>query len=368
MKLINLINNNGSIQLKVTVAGKRYSFNPIPGAAYGDRRAMDTVRAIANRVNNDRLSGHFDPTLDRYRLETKATPVKVPNSDLLSVWDEWVEGLELAPATQADHYEMIRRMIVKAAPSVQTVSWFTVTAIAPSTFNKRLGYLRSCLKWAIKAGRASENPWEAVKPRKGCPNPIKPFTAKEIASVCSGFDEIAPHYAPFIRFLFLTGCRLSEAIGIRWSNVDRASLTLTISESLSVDRTGNGYKRVRKGTKTDSIRHLDISPTLRALLKSLGATRASEALLFTSPTGCPIASQNFRATWVKVLKAQSIPYRRVHIIRHTVLSMAVEQGTPLTGVAYLAGHKNTRMVMTTYGHMVNRPQLPEMSLELPKSD
>ena len=34
----------------------------------------------------------------------------------------------------------------------------------------------------------------------------------------------------------------------------------------------------------------------------------------------------------------------------------------LTGVAYLLGHGDTRMVMQNYGHMVNRPDLPKMRI------
>lgn len=362
MREIKPLNNNGSIQLKFTVSGKRYSFNPIPGASFSDRRMLETARAIATRIENDRLSGHFDPSLDRYRLEPKAAPrATVANVDLLSIWDAWVAWLELEPATQADHYEMVRRMIVRASPSASDGSWFTGAKLAPSTFNKRLGYLKSCLKWAKLAGLTSENPYEEVKTRKASPKPVKPFNPKEITQICMGFEQIAPTYAPFIRFLFLTGCRLSEAIGLRTNQVDVSTKTLTISETLAVDRTGNGYKRVRKGTKTGNIRHLTITPALEALLVSQGrAGQAHDTLVFHSPNGCAIASQSIRKAWVKVLKTQGVPYRRMHVIRHTVLSMAVEQGTPLTGVAYLAGHKNTRMVMETYGHMINRPSLPDM--------
>jgi integrase len=175
--------------------------------------------------------------------------------------------------------------------------------------------------------------------------------------IIKGFETQAPHYVPFVKFLFLTGVRISEAIGLRWGNVDFSRNEAVIKESLSKDRTGNGYSRIRKETKTGSIRHLTLSPDLRALLLALEPT---EGLVFHSVKGCAIDSGNFRELWKVILAGCGVSYRKPHAIRHTTLSHAVEQGIPLTGVAYLAGHKNTRQVIETYGHMINRPSLPDM--------
>ncbi len=38
--------------------------------------------------------------------------------------------------------------------------------------------------------------------------------------------------------------------------------------------------------------------------------------------------------------------------------MAIAQGVPITGVAYMAGHSDVQMVLKTYGHMLDRPKLP----------
>ena len=43
-----------------------------------------------------------------------------------------------------------------------------------------------------------------------------------------------------------------------------------------------------------------------------------------------------------------------------MISYGIEQGIAPTGIAYLVGHTNTRMIMTTYAHMINKPNLPDM--------
>ena len=92
MRDINPINNNGSIKLKFSFGGKRYSFNPIPGGDYSNKRDLANAKAIATRIQNDILAGYFDPTLDRYRLSPKA-PAKPQPKNLLELWDLWVESL-----------------------------------------------------------------------------------------------------------------------------------------------------------------------------------------------------------------------------------------------------------------------------------
>lgn len=363
MREIRPINNNGSIQLKFTVEGKRYSFNPIPGGSYGNRKDMAEATLVATKIQNDIQAGYFDTSLDRYRVGSKAEkkPLLAP-TDMLGLWDEWVDSLDISAATKADHYKAIRRMIVKAAPAISDTQWLTKADLAPSTYNKRLSYVKSCFLWAVKEGKVKENPFEKTKPRKAITQPIKPFTTEEITTILRGFEELAPSYQPLIKFLFLTGTRLAEAIGLRWEHVDFDRNEIVIRESYPKDVTKDGYVRIRKETKTGSIRYLTMVDSLRELLESLRNQQSQDDLVFKTVRGSVPDNSVLHKLWKKVLKHCNVPYRKLHAIRHTMLSHAVEQGIPLTGVAYLAGHSNTSMVIKTYGHMVNRPNLPDMGM------
>jgi integrase len=234
--------------------------------------------------------------------------------------------------------------------------------IAPATFNKKLGYLRACCDWAKSEGLLSANSWLKVKPRRGSKEIIKPFSQNEATRIIFGFEKSYMVWVPFTKFLFLSGCRLSEAIGLQWKHVDFKRGEICICESLAQRKDGNGYERVRKSTKTGSVRYLKINSELSKLFEQvLPANPNPKDLIFKNPSGTShIDSNNFRDRWKKVLSAENIPYRRPHIIRHSFASHAIEQGCPLTGVAYLLGHSDTRMVATTYGHLINRPSLPNI--------
>lgn len=287
-------------------------------------------------------------------------PIK--NPPLLEIWDAWVESLDLPPETKANHYDYFRRQIVKAGnPPSTDKDWFLQNTLAPRTHNTRLWLLKSVAAWAVAEGLLSANPWLKVKPRKKVKEIVKPFSQKEAARIIAGFEEFYPAWVSFTKFLFLSGCRMSEGIGLQWKHVDFERGEICICESLgrSANKT---YDRVRKSTKTGSVRFLEINSELTKVLEQVSPARKSlNELVFKNPTGTNyIDCRNFRHRWKKVLAALNIPYRRPHIIRHSFASHAIEQGIALTGVAYLLGHSDTRMVATTYGHLLNRPSLPQI--------
>jgi hypothetical protein len=72
----------------------------------------------------------------------------------------------------------------------------------------------------------------------------KPFTKEEIKKIIDVFDKEFPHYSPFIKFLFSTGCRTSETVALAWDCVDFEAKTITIKESIAIDKDGS---KVRKG-------------------------------------------------------------------------------------------------------------------------
>jgi integrase len=284
------------------------------------------------------------------------------NPPLLEVWDAWVQSLDLSSQTLADHYATLRSQIAKTSPLSSEISWLLNLKIAPATFNKKLSYLRTCGDWAKSEGLLSANPWLKVRPRNGTKEIIKPFSRDEATKIIASFEKSYPAWTPFAKFLFLSGCRMSEAIGLQWKHVDFERGEICICESLAQRKDGNGYERVRKSTKTGSVRFLEINAELAKLLEQVSpASKNSEDLVFKNPAGTShIDSNNFRDRWKKVLAAANIPYRRPHVIRHSFASHAIEQGCPLTGVAYLLGHSDTRMVAQTYGHLINRPSLPSI--------
>ena len=280
---------------------------------------------------------------------------------LITLWDLWVKSLDISEATKAHHYKAIRNQILKHNPEVLDTQWFTQADLAGSTFNQRLEYLTNCYRWALNNSLVLSNPYAAIKHRKITKQQIRPFNPDEVRRILESFSTYYAHYLPFVKFLFITGVRSSEAIGLRRGHLDFTRGAVTIRESLSRDWEGNGYQRIRKDTKSGNERVIGMSEVLRQLLIPYAHLTDLDALVFTTIRGHQIDDGNFRERyWVKALLRANVPYRKPYTTRHTMISQGIEQGIPLTGLAYLAGHSDTRMVMETYGHMINKPNLPDV--------
>lgn len=80
----------------------------------------------------------------------------------------------------------------------------------------RLVLLKACGNWALKKGLIQKNPFwkslELIKPKTR--EKLDPFTVEEVQKIvlAAKNSKYYNHYASFIEFLFLSGCRLSEAI------------------------------------------------------------------------------------------------------------------------------------------------------------
>jgi integrase len=375
MRTIKPRNNNGSISIQFQVAGETYKFSPLKGAKYTDKIALGRATAISTQISLDISLGTFDSSLERYRINSSGGPVSKlrsnqrVNATLLTLWDSWVETLDLAPSTKADHYEMVRRMIVKQGTlKAKDASWLQPfrETLSTSTFNKRLGYLKACLTWAINEDLVpGKNPYLSIKPMKASSkeDKIKPFSKAEVKTIVEAAREHYPAYAAFIQFLFMTGVRTGEAIALQWKHVDFENKQIKISESLSVDKAGNGYQRVRKGTKTGTTRYLPLNDHFFALMITFKPEQMkSDHLVFPGPAGKPIDPGRFRQhIWKPLLEKVEIEYRNPYQTRHTVLTHAVmDPAIGLLGAAQIAGHKTIRMVSQHYARFIGQSNLPDM--------
>lgn len=368
---INPSKDRKAIRLQFTVEGARFSFSPLPGGKWENKRDRQLVSAIATKIENDILAGNFDPSLERYRHKCSVaqTPLRKkvdPKIYWLELWDAWVTSLYLPISTTADHYACVRAMLVKSGnPLFDNIEWLQASDLAASTFNRRLSMLRSCLLWATGEGLVKDNPLKKVRSRTVTEDERQrsdkkkaPLSDAEIERILNHIDRTFSTYAPFVRFLLFSGVRTGEAVGLIWENIDLEKRLIFIKQSVSRQR--GKYQKICKSPKTkESLRTLKMSDRLFALFSSI-ITENACGLIFKSPKGQVIDHGNFRTQcWKPTLLALEIPYRKPYATRHTLLSQALESGLSVPQVAQIAGHRDGKMILQHYGHVINQPRLPE---------
>src|SRR5262249_37406899 len=112
------------------------------------------------------------------------------------------------------------------------------------------------------AGIQGKDPFAALQwPRLKSGKP-DPFTEEERDALIAYFCEKAPFYYPFVYTLFFTGMRTSEALALRWGDIDLKRREIVITKSRYLDE--------EAGTKTaGSEREIRLLPKLAELLSTI---------------------------------------------------------------------------------------------------
>jgi integrase len=106
-----------------------------------------------------------------------------------------------------------------------------------------------------------------VKVQDKSENNIDPFSKKEMDAIVQAFADhpVYNHYTNFVKFLFLTGCRSSEAVGLKWKHISADCQIITFCEAV----VNVSSKGIRKNTKTGKSRKFPCNLQLQKLLLNI---------------------------------------------------------------------------------------------------
>lgn len=362
------------LQLRWAVGGKEFSLSTGLSTPLNSYNA----RELAAGIERDISLGIFDPTLEKYkpkRLTQEQQSEPASTIELFSKYTQSRRDDGTAEQTISAKYKPIISHLQRFEQNITTedhaLKFVNLLRSRQSAgiANQNLILLKSFGDWAAQQQAIISNPFTSIKPLKAAKTTSptrKPFSRDEIKSLLEAAKTHRTLYKwhDFCMTILYLGLRPSEAIGLRWQDIDLVRGEVTINQSLARDGQGRsgGSSRVRKSTKTGNSRTLDLPNSLLAMLKGrAAAAHAPKDLIFLSPKGCPIDDHNFsQRTWKQLCTAAGIPHRVPYACRHTVLSYGIESGgMTLKQAQYVAGHSTPRMVMETYGHMKDKPILTD---------
>lgn len=228
-----------------------------------------------------------------------------------------------------------------------------------------LMYLSAACKWGMRHKMLTTNYFEGMAnempPHRYQTDP-KPnaFTEEERDKVIEAFRGDRRkgmdyrHYTPFVEFLFLTGCRPSEAVGLQWKHISPDCDAVAFASS--VVQIGN--QRVRSaGSKNNKTRRLAVSERVQTLLKQVRPREVDpEALVFPSIDGDSINYRNFsRRAWAKIvdpIKPDTTPYS----CRDTFITLQLMKGVPSAVIAKWCD-TSTQMIDKNYADKLKLSQI-----------
>ncbi|MFB2769884.1 tyrosine-type recombinase/integrase [Pelatocladus sp. BLCC-F211] len=164
-------------------------------------------------------------------------------------------------------------------------------------------------------------------------------------------------YWKYIYFCWLTGCRPSEAIALRWENIDLIKKKIKICE-VQVNASGKILKR--QGTKTVNSRLFPINEEIKNLLESIPQRTG---YVFRNKLGNPISQQALNEIWRNLLPKLGIKYRIPYQLRHTMISYHANNDFPIHKLAELVGNSETVIKEHYLKLDIERISLPDVIKE-----
>lgn len=269
----------------------------------------------------------------------------------------WLEGLSLEPNTRATYQNSLRHITGR-------IGGLTVAGVQPddiraivrhleklrrkdSTIRHVLTVARLMFESAVRSKLRADNPCDGIRHKIKDRREMMIATRAQRKAIEEAIDS---RYRLLTRLLFVSGCRWSEAIALRGTDVEERDGTWYLKVRRTACETweaGSGVTIYTKdyGKSARSMRDISIPKGLALELAAYG-----NSLCFTNTVGGYLRRADFRQrVWKPATAKAGIPGLRVHDARHTAISAWCNAGISLVACRDRAGHSNIS-VTSTYLH------------------
>jgi integrase len=294
-----------------------------------------TLRERMDLTFGDLVTKYLNEELPKLKLSTQGTNASMAKLHILPQWedrriadvdayavDEWLTALTFGQASKVRARNMMKRLFDLA------MLW----------------------KW-IPLGR---NPMDLVKVKKGSKRlkRVVIISPEQFRAIVRALPE------PYNLMVLVCGClglRVSEALALRWADINWEAATLGIAQVYT-------HSQLQDSPKTDaSESELPIFPALLSALREWqGRQKQKDSYVFASPrTGRPYSADTIRTRYLgpAALKV-GIKGFGWHSIRHSYKSwMAAAKINP-AHMKDLMRHSDIATTMDVYGHTLT-PELRE---------
>ena len=236
-------------------------------------------------------------------------------------------------------------------------------------------HVHSCLhkacKDAVRWGHLPRNPLNTADPprQKGDgTREMQTWTKEQLKAFLGAVSD--ERLSPLWHTIAMTGMRRGEAIGLRWSDVDLENARLCVRRALiPIDReVVVSEPKTAKGRRV-----IALDPSTVEVVKAQAArqlddqTQADDAwvetgLVFTAENGTALDPESVSRYFRQAVKQSMLPKIRLHDLRHTHATLALQAGIHPKVVSERLGHATISITLDTYSHAI--PALQEEAAAL----
>jgi integrase len=222
--------------------------------------------------------------------------------------------------------------------------------LTPRSIANALVPLRLCMADAERAGLIQEESVAGLFSARRSPGPVRDnarfLTRSQLGRV---MGEIPSPWLAFFELLATTGLRISEAIALRWMDLElRSQPHVKVRRSIVKGVVGSpksrfGWRQIPLGA--------DLAESLCALRPD---TAREDFLVFSTARGTPINPGNLRSrVLAPAVRRAGLSNIGFHAFRHTCASLLIERGLSLLRLQLWMGHHSAAYTIDTYGHLID---------------
>lgn len=272
-----------------------------------------------------------------------------PEPSARAVRDEWLRWLELGgarPATVKGYRGTTDRLLNRypelALPDLTDEHILGIIEEAnPRSRQSRRSAFANFFGWAYRSKRIERNPMHFVPAYKQLPQePVEVFTEAECAVLCA----LPEPDGTLMALLLGSGLRKSEACNISVRRVDLENAELHVVEGAK-----GGHSRIVP------LEHRLVSRLAGYFLTE--GLNPDEYLWYTHPGGQkerrhhrPLVGGSMHSWWVRSIESSGVPYRNLHVTRHTYATQWRRRGLVMDDVGILLGHRDIKTTKRVYDH------------------
>jgi len=235
-------------------------------------------------------------------------------------------------------------------------------SLSPKTVKNIVSVLRVCFNEAVEDGILIGNPVVGVKAPKQVRKKVATWRPEEVGEFVRNADQF---FGALWHLVATTGIRRSEALGLRWSDVDVDDIdSAVIHINTSLVQDNHNVIRFEELTKTRSSRRsVPIDTGTAEVLKRhrvgelekrmrLGADYIGNDhdLVFTDEIGRWVSPNRITRTFQREAVRLGLEPIGVHGLRHSFGTNAVRAGADIKLVSLRLGHSSVQITMDLYVH------------------
>jgi integrase len=269
-----------------------------------------------------------------------------------------------SPRTRASLATTLHQHVVPklGRARVAELDAFSVRRFARELHTKRakthrnvLSALSVLLTFAVGEGLAETNAVDRARAR--FPRDLRKIDATRFepraltdAEVTKALANVGPTYRPVVTFAAETGARISEALGVRFGDVDLKAKTWQVAGQLAEDGT------VRDAKTPGSMALVPLSEAALSVVRErrdVALRRgfvfaAPDAFVFVGRNGQPLQPRNALRAWQKATKAALGEALRLHDLRTTFASRLAANNVDVATAQALLRHARPSTTLDVY--------------------